>query len=920
LLGGDLVGRDEELRTLVKAVERSARIVCVTGPSGVGKTALARALLGTCPGVFCSLEGADDENAVLSAVAAVLGVPLPLEEAGAREDRLLRALAARAPMVVVVDAAERRADLIDRMLARWAGQTPPGLCFLATTQVRLPSAKPAMVLESLALPNANETNRERALASPAVRLFVDRAAQRSGFVLDDRDVADVVAIVRALDGLPLALLLAAARVGLLGVARTRELLAKRFELLVGHEGLDPRHRSLAGAIAWSWDLLDARQREAVAGASVFRGGFTLDAANAVIGARDAGELETLGLIEGLLATSMLVLLAPPSGGRGARFGLYESVRDFARGATTGDLVRSAERRHAKFFVEAARTWAARVTTSEGGSARRWLGEEQSNVLAASEFEEAAGDSVAALRAGLALEAVYLTRGPIAEYTQRMNRLLAALPMAEAGEISLLRARTVHTLGLADIVAGRRPESVRHFKEALALAEEARAPGVAAFAATKAALILGLTGSVDESVAFSVRAESFANEAKDPHLIGLVAKDRGMVLSESGANAAAIESFYAALAGFRAAGDAREEGFTLAAIGARYLDDGALAEAKRHITRALTRLETIGDQRTQGWSHLLLAIAALEETHAGEAQVHGEQALACVRAVGDRLTEGLVLSMLGNVAAEAGKLAEAMERYGQAAQLLEAASDERNAAIALGAWSAVAAAAGEMAEAKRLLARANAFAAARGRPGDLVAIELFAVVVRCREAEDAAARGDTQAAESTMRKATELVATVSGAESRVHKSDEVRFALRAARRALVEATPRVQAMLSPSGDQDKPGGSQGTTGSAPFVVAEDGTWFRLPSGKVTKLRGKPVAGRLLRLLVDRALSAPGAPVPAVALIAAGWPGEKILPAAAQNRLYVAMTRLRRLGLGELLRNEGDGYFLSPSVPIRFAREA
>ncbi len=458
------------------------------------------------------------------------------------------------------------------------------------------------------------------------------------------------------------------------------------------------------------------------------------------------------------------------------------------------------------------------------------------------------------------------------------------------------------------------EGVAHLEQALTAAESAGAPEVAALAATKAALVLGLTGEVERARILFESADRHATVASDPHLAGIVAKDRGMVLAELGDNARSIAAFEAALAGFRAAGDPREEAFTLAAIGARYLDGGALVEAKRHARSAASMLMELGDQRTQAWTLVLLAMVTLENGEIDEAAGHARQALASVRAVGDRLTEGLALAVLGHIALEGGRAAEAATHYAHAAELLEKAADRRNAAIVLGAWASASALLGEHAHAERLLGRANEHAQARGRPGDMEALALFAAVLGAREAEDAAARGDGALASAKLSSIEALIGRVSGPSSTVHRSDEVRLALRLAQRAKSEAAPRIASMR-----EAKPVGSGAEDASAPFVLAEDGTWFRLPTGEVHKLRARPVAARLLRLLVDCALDAPGVPVGAESLITAGWPGDKILPKAARNRLYVTMTRLRQLGLGELLRNEGEGYFLRPGVRVRLVRE-
>ena len=915
-----LIGRDDELGVLRRAIADGARVIGISGPVGAGKSALAAALA---PTVTVPLDDVTTLAGAVSAIAERLAVPLPTDDgpSRAREGRLLGALSTRAPALVVLDGVDRVRSALEDALSRWRAATPDGVTFVLTARRGFEAGvDTTLVLSPLALPLDEGASapmaRARAMESPAVMLFVARArAQSPGFAVSDADAADVVAIVRALDGLPLAIVLAAARAPLLGLKRTRELLARRFELLVGGGA---QGTSLAAAIASSIELASPSERVTLARASLFRGGFTVSSLHALSAAGAAAvgdELAVLADLEALLSASLVVQVAPPVAGRGARFDLYESVRELARTTLlTSDERGALAERHARYFVDAAEDAARRVRSKEGVAARAWLVEEQANVVAASE----APDAVLALRAALALEASYLARGPVDEHLERVTRLLAR---ANGVAPRALVARAQTSVGLSEIYAGRRDDGVAHLKEALALATDAAtdaepdATATGALAATKAALILGLTGALDEANALFDRADALAANAPDPHLRGVVAKDRGMVLAEAGDNAAAIRAFEAALRGFRAAGDMREEGFTLAAIGARYVDQGALPEAKRHATAAVTMLEAVGDQRTRAWALLLLSLVGLEEAQLDVATAHAERAVALVRAVGDRLTEGLARTALAHAALEGRKLDVAAREYEAATECLESVGDRRNAAIALAAWGAAASMSGERLAAERLFARASAHADARGRPGDRETLALFAVVLAARGAEDAAARGDEKAARDMLDDASRVLHDVA-ADASVHRSDELRLALRVARAFRDDVAERVYAMLRSVFDT---GPEERAGATAPLIVSDDGTWFRLPSGEVHKLRGRPVTGRLLRVLALRALEAPGTPVSAASLIDAGWPGEKILPKAAHNRLYVAMSRLRQLGLGELLENDGDGYFLRREVSVRVARE-
>ncbi len=165
-----------------------------------------------------------------------------------------------------------------------------------------------------------------------MQLFVARSrAVRSDFALTDADAPAVAAIVRALEGIPLAIELCAARMGILGLGQILPRLARRLDLLVtGARGAPRRHATLREAIAWSWDLLEPWEQEALAQASVFRGGFSLDAAEAVLDL-GADAPPVLDVVQSLHEKSLVRVVSRPPGVAwpSARYGLFESVRELA---------------------------------------------------------------------------------------------------------------------------------------------------------------------------------------------------------------------------------------------------------------------------------------------------------------------------------------------------------------------------------------------------------------------------------------------------------------------------------------------------------------------------------------------------------------------------------------------------------------
>jgi predicted ATPase/DNA-binding SARP family transcriptional activator len=333
------VGRDEELDRVV-ALLAGSRLITLTGPGGAGKTRLsveagARLAEQAPDGVwFVSLspvrEAAEVPQAVLTAVdgreTTWLVDPVEASRLAATDplDRLSEALAGRS-LILLLDNCEHVLDAVASLAGRVLADAPD-VRILATSREPLGlTGEMLCPLPSLGLPPVG-ANVEQASASAAVRLFADRAsAVRPGFAVDADTVGPVVRICRALDGIPLAIELAAARVRALTPAQVADRLDDRFALLsVGSRGALPRHQTLRAIVDWSWDLLDDTEREMLRRLSVFSDGATPESAEQVcsLGGDQAGIVE---VIAALVDKSLVVA----SGQRHVRYRLLETVRAYA---------------------------------------------------------------------------------------------------------------------------------------------------------------------------------------------------------------------------------------------------------------------------------------------------------------------------------------------------------------------------------------------------------------------------------------------------------------------------------------------------------------------------------------------------------------------------------------------------------------
>jgi predicted ATPase/class 3 adenylate cyclase len=323
------VGREDELAFVANAL-MEARLVTLTGVGGVGKTRLAlqvgaEVLPQFVDGVWlCDLAATNDAELLGQVIVAVLGAqPLPgrslLESA-------CDYLAGRQALIIldncehVLDAAAGLAEAILR--------AAPDVRVLATSRELLGVAGERVVgVRSLSV--ASESTVDAIAACESVRLFADRAgATRSGFRLDGANAGSIVEICRRLDGLPLALELAAARVTSMGPGEIAGLLDDRFRLLTGgHRRGVERHQTLRATVEWSYALLDRRDRVVFDRLGVFAGSFDADAAAAVGGDEDVTAWDVRDALDDLAAKSMVVLEDSSEGG--TRFRLLETLRQYA---------------------------------------------------------------------------------------------------------------------------------------------------------------------------------------------------------------------------------------------------------------------------------------------------------------------------------------------------------------------------------------------------------------------------------------------------------------------------------------------------------------------------------------------------------------------------------------------------------------
>jgi len=428
----DLIGRDHAMREVINLVARH-RLVTLTGSGGVGKSRLAlevaRQLVSSFRdgGGVAELAPLTDADLIPMTVAAAHGLP-PAVPALSVDD-VAKALGRR-HVLVVLDNCEHLIGAASRM-AEALLRTGPTVCVIATSREPLRTAGECVYrVPSLDVPEEDNVDIEDVLRHGAVKLFGARAqAAEPRFVLGGRLALTTAAICRHLDGIPLAIELAAARIAAFGVERLASGLDDRFRLLTGGSRTAlPRHQTLRATLDWSHDLLSEPERIVLRRLSVFAGSFTLEAAAAITATTDIARNDVVECVANLVAKS---LVSAELAGSVASYRLLEMTRAYAR----EKLVETGEgehfgRRHAEYY----RSLFERAQTElETQSTAEWLavyGRELDNVRAALDWAFAPGGD-AALGVALTIAAVPLWihrshRFLLGECRSRVERALSAL--------------------------------------------------------------------------------------------------------------------------------------------------------------------------------------------------------------------------------------------------------------------------------------------------------------------------------------------------------------------------------------------------------------------------------------------------------------------------------------------------------------
>ncbi|MFI6232195.1 BTAD domain-containing putative transcriptional regulator [Micromonospora sp. NPDC050784] len=608
------VGREEELKRL-GGLLGERRLVTLTGPGGAGKTRLAIEAGGRVDGEvrFVELAGLADGSDVPQAVLSALGLRdaglrAPAESGWQTTDRLVEALAERR-LLLVLDNCEHVLVDAARLAARLLSACP-ALRVLATSREPLGLAGEALCpLSGLTLPPLGASALD-ADEYAAVGLFAQRAVDVApDFTVTPANVEMVLRICRSLDGLPLAIELAAARLRALSVAEVAARLDNRFGLLsTGSRAVSPRHRTLRAVVEWSWDLLDDAEREVARRLTIFAGGATLEAAGRVCGLPTS---EFVDALTGLVDKSFVEMA-------GGRYRMLETVRAFCaeRLAEAGEADQL-RRAHTAYFLEFAWTASDQLRCAEQLHWLRRLDAERDNLHAALRRATAAGDASDAAGMVAALSFYWWLRGMRGEGARLAADVLELLGTEAPPGLSEEFALCVYNASLAG--SSPLPSLGTQRSVIRSLDRAPRQPFLLYLSGISTGPPSGGADHVDE-----LMGELRRLVGPDPWINALGAMGSGSALMWSDQWDRARAALATALDGFRGTGDRWGTMITLGALGELAAWQGDPETAGAHMDEAMGLVEALGsavDQadmlRTRGEIRLRAGdLAAAHDDFAG----------------------------------------------------------------------------------------------------------------------------------------------------------------------------------------------------------------------------------------------------------------------------------------------------------------
>lgn len=676
------VGRRSTLAELSRRFDDGARLVSLLGIGGCGKTRAAMRFgwtrLGDFPGGiwFCDLASARTLEGLFSAVAQGLDVPLgqedPLQQLGS-------AIAGRGNCLVVLDNFEQLARHAEATLGRWLERAASARFLVTSREVLGIAGEEAVFLAPM-------------VSEDAQALFLRRAAAaRRDFQPNPEDLAAIAPLVKLLDGLPLAIELAAARVRTLPPRALLARMSERFKLLASSGGRLDRQATLRAAFDWSWDLLLPAEKSALSQLAVFHGSFALDAAEAVIDlSRFPGAPWTLDLVQSLVDKSFVRALPQE------RFDLLGSVQAYAlerlqavdAALGTGPQAwKSAQQRHGSHYA----TLGPQRATEQQAA-------DLDNLVVACQWAVSAHQGDLASGALDGAWAALALRGPFktgVDLAQAVCALSLLSPKAASHAFTVL--------GQSLTAAGRRAEAAPAFETALTRAKAAGDTACESTVRSSLAALHARQGRSWQALSEHEQALRLARLAGDPALECAALNGLGALSFGQGQMNAARAHWEDVLQLAQQAGLTRWQCLVLGNLSSLHANQGRTAESLRQGEAALNLARELGDRQREGNTLCNLGLLYLMQARLDEAMQAGHAALQVGRDLGDARLECVALCNLGLAHNAKGEPAPALAHFDAALALSRQTRDRRSEGQILGYMGLARARLGEHGMAQQQLA-------------------------------------------------------------------------------------------------------------------------------------------------------------------------------------------------------------------------
>jgi predicted ATPase len=600
-----LVGRQDEKMVVVEALEKS-RLVTLTGPGGVGKTTLALKVAEELSssfedGVwFVEVSRVPDDNLLAAAVARQLHITeSPLRSI---TDTLISRLA-KARSLLILDGCEHLIDAVAKLTDQLLQGTEE-LKILATTREWLSIREEHLVqISPLAVPGPETRTVEGIALYPSVALFVGRARLvNPNFTLSPANAEQVAEVCRRLDGIPLALELAAARLKVLSVGQLVERLDQQFALLAGTaRDLPPHQQTLETTLDWSFDFLGGAERALFTRLSVFNGGFTLEAAESVCSGGLVDRAHVMNLLGRLVETSLVMATdADP-----VRYRLLEPISHYARmRLDEGTELAALRDRHAEFFLTMAEAGDQNIHDLEQNVWADRLERDRYNLRAALEWLHESGQVEKAMAMAGALRWFWVIKREVSDGTEWLERTLAH---REGVDRSIL-ARALNGAGL---LAGRRlafDEAQAYLTEALEIYRELGDRRGEARQAYQLMTTHWLRDDLDEANRMAPDVEKVTRESGDAWMHAWALAVWGTMARLQGELETAREKMTTSHEIFLDNSGVLDVGWSALRLGALARDEGDYTEANNRYREGRDLLAIAGD--SLGLAHADAGLAAM----------------------------------------------------------------------------------------------------------------------------------------------------------------------------------------------------------------------------------------------------------------------------------------------------------------------